>query len=118
MGRQRSVFAASAGSSLDTCPNEGLPDTVVADVEVCGDCCEGHTAAAEISGFSNLLITEWLASKLDTLIAQQFQQATLREGALHAEGWGRRAGLILHDDLSDKSRIEPTVQESRRRRWG
>lgn len=70
MGRLRSVFAASAGSSLDTCPNEGLPDTVVADVEVCGDCCEGHAAAVEISGFSNLLITKWLASKLGALIAQ------------------------------------------------
>lgn len=70
MGRLRSVLAASAGSSLDTCPNEGLPDTVVADVEVCGDCCEGHTAAVEISGFPNLLRIERLASKLDTLIAQ------------------------------------------------
>lgn len=118
MGRLRSVFAASAGSSLDTCPNEGLPDTVVADVEVCGDCCEGHAAAVEISGFSNLLITKWLASKLGALIAQQFQQATLREGVLHAEGWRRRAGLVLRDDLSDEGLIKPTAQESRRRRWG
>jgi hypothetical protein len=112
---QRSPRASSARPALYACPNEGLPDTVVANLEVRGDCCEGHTAAIEVSRFSNLLSTERLTTELDTLIAQQFQQAALREGVLHAEGWGCRAGPILRNDLSDESRIEPTAQESGRR---
>lgn len=63
----------------------------------------------------DLVVVQWLTAKLNTLIAQELQQATLREGVLHAEVWGRRAGLVLLNDLSDESWIEPTAQPSTRR---
>lgn len=105
----------SARSTLYTCPNEGLSDAVVAHVEVRSDNYDRLAALIEHSGFTDLVVIERLATELDTLIAEQLQQATLREGVLHAEGRGRCAGLVLRDDLSDESWIEATAQESRRR---
>lgn len=64
-------------ATLDTRPNEGLADTVVVDIEVVGDCCEGHTSAVERCGSAHLVFRKRLTAKLNAFVAEEFQQATL-----------------------------------------
>lgn len=63
--------------ALYTCPNEGLSDTVVADLEVRGDSGDRPAASIEHCGLTDLVVVERLTPKLDTLLAKHLQQATL-----------------------------------------
>lgn len=71
------VSTSSPRSTVQSFAHEGLPDAVVADIEVHRDRGEGLAIPVESSGFTDLLVAEGLTAKLHALNAKQVQQAAL-----------------------------------------